>query len=149
MEAEALPLVDTAIVCHPSTVVSDEPPMTPARNDEQICDRIFDRARKIAKEEQTAFFKSLKAMPPEFVERIAGVVIRHEQRLSKEMISRGVDPDATSMTERDGKVVVMFLLNIRQQYDKVPGDFRREFRRIMCQELADLAGMEWLGELEP
>jgi len=123
--------------------------MPPARNDEQICDRIWDRCRKIASEEQTAFFKSLKVMPPEFVERIAGVVIRHEQRPSKEMIDRGVDPDAVSLTERDGKVVILFLLNIRKRYDKVPGDFRREVRRIMCEELADLAGMEWLGEQEP
>jgi len=123
--------------------------MPNARNDDLINDRLWDRARRIALEEQTAFFKSLKAMPPEFVERIAGVSIRHEQRPSPAMVERGVDPDATSLTERDGKTIVMFLLNIRERYDKVPGDFRREFRRIMCQEMADLAGMEWLGEMEP
>ena len=31
-------------------------------------------------------------MPPEFVERIADVTIRHEQRPTTEMIARGVDP---------------------------------------------------------
>lgn len=52
--------------------------------------RIWNRAHKIASEEQNAFFKSLKAMPPEFTERIAGVVIRHEPRPSPAMIARGV-----------------------------------------------------------
>jgi hypothetical protein len=123
--------------------------MPNARNDEQIIERIWERCRKIALEEQTALFKSLKAMPPEFVERIAGVTIRHEQRPTQTMIARGVDPETVSLTEREDKAVVLFLLNIRQRFDKVPGDFRREFRRIMCQELADLAGMDWLGEQEP
>jgi len=110
---------------------------------------IFDRARRIALEEQTAFFQSLKAQPPEFVERIAGVVIRFEERPSPAMVERGVSPEALSLTERDGKVVVLFLMSLYDRYGKFAGDFRRELRRVMCQELAGLAGMEWLGEQEP
>jgi len=83
--------------------------MSNARNDEHICERIWERCQKIALEEQTAFINSLRTMPPEFVERIAGVVIRHEPRPSPAMVQRVVDPDATSLTERDGKVVVLFL----------------------------------------
>jgi hypothetical protein len=111
--------------------------------------RIFDRARKIALEKQDAFLKSLPTMPSDFVERIAGATIRFEERPSKEMIALGVDPDAVSLTERDGKVVVMFLMCLYDRYGKIPGDYRRELRRVMCEELAGLAGMEWLGKQEP
>lgn len=54
--------------------------------------RIFDRARRIALEEQTAFLKSLKAMPPEFRDRLAGVTIRFEERPSKEMVEGAFPP---------------------------------------------------------
>ncbi|MEI8121983.1 MAG: hypothetical protein WCI20_08010 [bacterium] len=122
--------------------------MPNARNDDLLNDRIWDRARKIASEEEQAFRKSLPTMPPEFVERIAGVVIRHEQRPSLAMVERGVDPDATCLTERDGKVIVLFLMSLYDRYGKFAGDYRRELRRILCLELADLAGVEWLGEQE-
>ena len=118
--------------------------MPPAHHD----DRIFDRARRIASEEEQAFLKSLKAQPAEYRERLAGVIIRFEERPSKEMIARGVDSEALSLTVRDGKVVVLFLMNLADRYGKFAGDYRRELRRVMSEELADLAGMEWLGEQE-
>ena len=52
--------------------------------------RIFDRALKIASEEKDFFLKSLKVMPPEFRERVAGVTIRFDERPSKAMVKRGV-----------------------------------------------------------
>ena len=87
-------------------------------------------------------------MPPEFTERIAGVVIRFDERPSKEMVERGVSPEALSLTERDGKVIVLFLMNLYDRYGKFAGDYRRELRRVMCEELGGVAGMEWLGEQE-
>lgn len=53
-----------------------------------------------------------------------------------------------SLTERDGKVVVLFLMSLADRYGKFAGDYRRELRRVMCQELGGLTGMEWLGEQE-
>ena len=114
-------------------------PMPPAHHDQ----RIFDRARRIALEEQDAFLKSLKAQPSEFRERLAGVTIRFDERPSKAMVERGVSPEALSLVERDEKTIVLFLLNLADRYGKFAGDFRRELRRVMAEELEGLTGMEW------
>lgn len=111
--------------------------------------RIWTRALKIASEEKDFFFKSLKAQPSEFRERIAGVTIRFDERPSLAMVERGVSPEALSLVERDDKVVVLFLMSLYDRYGKFAGDFRRELRRVLCEELAGLTGMDWLGELEP
>ena len=101
---------------------------------------------RIASEERERFLKSLKAAPPEFRERIVGVTVRFDECPSREMLERGVAAEALSLALRDQNTIVLFLMTLYEQYGRFPGDFRRELRRVMCQELADWAGMEWMGE---
>jgi len=85
-------------------------------------------------------------MPTEFRERIVGVTVRFDDRPSMAMVARGVESDVLSITEREAKQVVVFLMNLHERYGKHPGEFRQELRRAMLRELADWAGMEWMGE---
>ena len=82
-------------------------------------------------------------MPKELRERVTGVTIRFEDRPSRKMMERGVDSEALSLTDRDAKQIVVFLMSLHERYGKFPGDFLRELRRTMLQELA--TGQEWNG----
>ncbi len=89
---------------------------------------------------------SYEAVPTEFKERIAGVTIRFEDRPSKAMIALGGDPDVLSLTERNAKQVVVFLMFLQDRFGKYPEKVRQELRRATLRDLADMAGMEWMGE---
>ncbi len=64
------------------------------------------------------------------------------------MMEQGVSPEALSNTDRESKEVVIFVMNLFERHGKAPGQFKRELRRAMVNELAELAGLEggWAAE---
>ena len=103
--------------------------------------RLLARLKTAAQQEKDALFKT---MPKDFAERVADVSIRFEGEPSKDMQARGVSVEAFSMVQEgaDGRELVVFLMNLLQRYGKELGAFRREFRRTLLKELADMAGVE-------
>lgn len=103
--------------------------------------RLLARLKMVAEQEKDALFKS---MPKDFAERVAGVSIRFEGEPSKDMQASGTSVEALSMVRegKKGREVVVFLMNLQQRYGGEMGGFRRELRRTMLKELADMAGVE-------
>ena len=64
------------------------------------------------------------------------------------MVEQGLSSEAFSRTGRESKEVVIFLMNLFERYGEAPGQFKRELRRAMVNELAELAGLEggWAAE---
>lgn len=103
--------------------------------------RILTRLQAAAKREQADLYKS---MPKEFAEQVAGIGLLFEGEPTKAMLERGVDADAFSVTQdgANGKEVVVFVINLSKRYGMELGGFKRELRRTMVKELADMAGVE-------
>ena len=65
---------------------------------------------------------------------------------TKEMLARGVKPEALSFVKRDDAEITIFLVNLFERYGKAPGEYREEFRKVLVTEFADWAGMELTRE---
>ena len=107
--------------------------------------RTLSRLTKAAERESQALIKSL---PKELRERIKGIPIRFEDKPSPSMIAAGMSDEAISATSRDGKEVVIFLMNLFERHGKRPGAFNEELRAVLMRKLAEMTGAEWTG-VEP
>jgi len=101
--------------------------------------RLLRRLQNVAELEASTM---LKALPSEFKDRAAVMALRLDDRPSKAMIDRGIDPDILALTDGEAEKTHIFLMNLHDRYGKLPGDFRHELRRCLAQELSDWVGME-------
>ena len=99
------------------------------------------RLRAAAEREKADLFKGL---PKECAAQVRGVAIRFDAEPTPAMLGRGVDSEAFSAIEQGkaGQEIVVFLLNLSKRYGAELGGFRRELRRTILKELADVAGIE-------
>jgi len=83
-------------------------------------------------------------LPKECAAQVKDIVIRFEAEPPLAMLERGVDVEALSTVAQGkaGQEIVVFLMNLSKRYGAELGGFRRELRRTMLKELADVAGIE-------
>ena len=101
--------------------------------------RLLARLQKVSEQEASLI---LKALPSVFRDQIKGLTFKFDDRPSKAMIENGIDPDRLCLTDTTTQVIHIFLMNIHDRHAKIPGDFRKELRRLILTELADYAGVE-------
>lgn len=104
--------------------------------------RLVERVTKVAQRETGTFLKSL---PKDFKERLASVpkvAIRFEERQFREKNDRSAIPDPFSMTNREAKEIVIYVMTLFEMYGKEPGAFGEALKRVILKELGDWVGID-------
>jgi hypothetical protein len=104
--------------------------------------RLLERVLKVSQRETNTLLKSL---PKDFKERLASVpqvAIRFKDRQVRDKNDHRAKVEPLSMTSRDTREIVIYVMPIFEQHGGEPGAFRLALQKVIMQELADWAGIE-------